>query len=320
MSAALDPGVALSSRDPDIAGPELVRRDMRLLLVSNDAMRARRRPLAVFVYYLYQLVLSLLLAWPVSRALAHVFGGNPRGDAVLFDPGGWALLALRPSYERAAPALSMALLLVVLLGSVLGLVPLAGLLVFISHVTPDTRAPRPRHLVPYVVGTFKPLAQLLVLGWALELALVAVAAWSFGAVRAAAEPRWGDARAGQLGALALLVVLSALAVVAVLHDLARAGAVRYRTGTLGALRAGLLTLRRAPLRVLWSWAWRGGASLVLVGLAASVVPHLGSSGAASVAAIAGLHQLVVAFRAALRASWLARALRAVDAHGERRAR
>jgi len=320
LSAAVDSGLVISSRGPDTAGPESVRRDTRLLLVSNDAMRARRRPLAVLAYYIYQLALSLVLAWPVSRALGGIFGGHPRGDAVLFDPGGWALLALRTPYDRASPAIAGLVTLVVVLGSVLGLVPLAALLTSISHVTPETRTPRPRHLAPYVVATFKPLAQLLAVGWALELSLAAVAWWSFGAVRDAAEPRWGDARADQLGALVCALVLALVAIVAVLHDLARAGAVRYRSGTLGAIRAALLTMRRAPVRVLWSWTWRGGASLALIGLVALVVPSLGSRGAASVVAIALLHQLVIAARTGLRASWLARTLRAVDTHGTRRAR
>jgi hypothetical protein len=315
-----DHALVVSSRGPDTAGPESVRKDTRLLLVSNDAMRARRRPIAIFAYYIYQLALSLLVAWPVSRALAGVFAGHPHGDAVLFDPGGWALLAIRTSYDRASPAISGLLLLVVVFGSVLGVVPLAALLTSLSHVTPETRAPRPRHLAPYVVATFRPLAKLLAMGSALELVLLAIAWWAFGAAREAAEPRWGDARADQLGALALAFVLLLLGLAAVLHDLARAGSVRFRTGALGAIRAALLTLRRAPGRVTWSWTWRALAQLAIVAVVALVVPHLGTRGAASVLAIAILHQLVMAARTALRASWLARALRAVDAHGSARSR
>jgi hypothetical protein len=306
--------------DSVMSGPESVRKDTRLLLVSNDAMRARRRPLTVLVYYTYQLALSALLAWPASRALAKVFGGHPRGDGVLFDAGGWALLAIRTPYGRVSPAVSGALLLATVLGAVLGLVPLAALLTSISHATPDARAPRPRHLAPYVVATFQPLLKLLAIGSALELSLLAIAAWSFGAVRDAAEPRWGDARADQIGALCCALVLLLAAVVSVLHDVARAAAVRFRSGALAAVRSALLTVRRSPVRVLWSWAWRAGASVVAVALIALVVPHLGARGVASVLAIGLLHQLVVIARTSLRASWLARALRAVDAAGGRRLR
>ena len=132
-----------------------MRKDTRLLLVSNDAMRARRRPVAIFAYYIYQLAVSLVVAWPVSRALAAAFGGHPRGDAVLFDDGGWALAraALRLG-ARVARVLWLCSSLVTLFGAVVGLVPLSALLTSISHATPDTRAPRPRHLAPYVVATF----------------------------------------------------------------------------------------------------------------------------------------------------------------------
>jgi hypothetical protein len=295
-----------------LSGPESVRRDTRLLLVSNDAMRARRRPLALLVYYLYQLAISLFVAWPIARGLGIAFGGHPRGDSVLFDDGGWALLALRTAWERASPAVSGLLLLAVVGGAVLGLVPVAAVLASLSHATPETRAPRPRHLAPYVVAAFRPLLILLAVGSALELALGAVGLWAFGATREALENR-GAARADEIAVLAAGFVLLVVSIVVVLHDLARAAVVRYRTGAWPAVRAALKTLRHGTLRVWWSWAWRGLASLVLMGLVMWALPFFGSHGTKSLVAIALLHQVVVASRVALRTSWLARALRAVDA-------
>lgn len=310
----------VSSRGPDTAGPESIRKDTRLLLVSNDAMRARRRPIAIFAYYIYQLAVSLLVAWPLSQALAAAFGGHPRGDAVLFDEGSWALLAARSAWDRASPAITGALLLAIVLGAVLGLVPLSALLTSISHATPETRAPRPRHLAPYVVASFPPLVSLLALGSAIELVLLAVSAWAFGAVRDSLEPRYGDPRADQIGVVVLLLLLLVVAAVYVVHDLARAAVIRYRAGAIGALRSALLTFRRAPFRMLWSWAWRGSISLALVVLVALVVPHLGDRGMRSILAIGAIHQLVVLARTGLRASWLARALRGVDRFGSKRGR
>jgi hypothetical protein len=295
-----------------VSGPESVRRDTRLLLVSNDAMRARRRPLAILAYYVYQLALSALVAWPVARGLGALFAGHPRGDSVLFDDGGWALLALRTAWDRLSPAVSSLLLLVVVGGAVVGLAPLSALLASISHAAPDMRAPRPRHLAPYVVATFRTLLFLLAIGSALELALLAVAMWAFGATRDALQTRSGDARADEIGVLACVLVLFIASVVSVLHDLARASAVRYRGTTIMAVRGALATMRRSPLRVWWSWAWRALASLALFVVVAWTIPRF-SSRALSLVAIALLHQLVALARVALRASWLARALRAVDA-------
>jgi len=318
-----DPILVPSSRGPisgiDTSGPESVRKDTRLLLVSNDAMRARRRPVALFVYYMYQLALALVVAWPVSRGLARAFGGHPRGDSVLFDDGGWAILALRSAWERVSPAFFALLAIVAIFGAVLGLVPLSALLTSISHATPDTRAPRPRHLAPYVIATFAPLTWIFALGAALELALSAVALWTFGAVGEAVRARTSDPRADQIAVLACFIVLMFAGAACVVHDLARAALVRHRTGAFGAIRAALVTFRRMP-RVAWSWAWRGGVSIAVVIVVAAIVPRLGTKGAASLIVIALLHQVVALARTALRASWLARALRAVDAAPRSRTR
>ena len=355
----------LVSSRPDVSGPESVRRDTRLLLVSNDAMRARRRPGAVIIVYLFQLVLSFVVAWPVSRGLAATFSGHPRGDSVLFDDGGWALLALRTAYDRATPSIWGLVVLVTLVGAVVGLVPLAALLTSISHATPDLRAPRPRHLAPYVVLVMRPLVTMQAMGSALELALLAVAAWAFGFVRESLQPRFGDARADQIAVLACAVTLLAAGAASVVHDLARAAAVRFRAGTFAAIRSALVTFRHKPVRIFWSWAWRGLASLVLVIIVAWLVPHLsalravvppaadphlsalravvppaadpqfsalravvppaadpqfGPRATASLVAIALIHQLVALARVSLRASWLARALRAVDSDAAERRR
>jgi hypothetical protein len=313
MPASFD--AIVSSKSPDTSGPESVRKDTRLLLVSNDAMRARRRPVAVVALYIYQLVVSLVVAYPVSRALASAFSGHPRGDAVLFDDGAWALLALRPAWDKASPAFFGLLFIVTIVSAVAGLVPLSALLTSISHATPDMRAPRLRHLAPYVVATFAPMVYLLAIGSALELALLAVAAFAFGATREALEPKYGDARADQIAALACFAVLFVTAIAAVLHDLSRAALVRYRAGTFAAIRAALGTFRRVAFRVLWSWTWRAFAALALVIGVAALVPRFGARGFVVVAL---LHQLVAIARVSLRASWLARALRAVDAHAHRK--
>ncbi len=279
-------------------------------------MRARRRPFAVMALYAFQLVLSLIIAWPIARGLAAAFGGHPRGDAVLFDDGGWALLTLRSAYDRGSPSVWALLTIVTLFGAVVSLVPLAGVLTSISHATPELAAPRPKHLAPYIVVTFRPLLYMLAMGTALELALIAVAAWVFGAVREGLQARYGDARADQLAVISCGIVLLFACAAAVVHDLARAAVVRFRSSTFSAIRVALVTFKRGPLRVFWSWAWRAIASLALVGVVALFVPRFGARpnmAFGSIAAIGLIHQLVVIARVSLRASWLARALRAVDA-------
>jgi hypothetical protein len=302
---------AVSSRAPDTSGPESVRKDTRLLLVSNDAMRARRRPRAVLWLYVYQLAVAFLVAWPISRALGAAFAGHPRGSAVLFDDGGWALLALRHAYEHASPGFMALLACAVVGGAAAGIVPLASLLVSISHATPQLGAPRARHLAPYVVVAFQPMAILLVLSSLLEIALLLVAFRVSSSVSDALSPSSGDARGDLFGVAAGLLVAALAMLVGVLHDLARAALARFRVGVRGAVRHALLTLRRAPFRLVWSWAWRGIAGWLAVAVVATFAARLGASTMTLVVLVL-LHQAAAVARVMFRASWLARALRAVD--------
>jgi hypothetical protein len=234
---------------------------------------------------------------------------------VLFDDGGWALLALRAPWQHVQPGVSNLVVLVVASGAVFGLVPLSALLTSISHATPDMRAPRARHLAPYIVATFPTLLYLLALGTALELALLGLSMWAFGATREALQPKYGDSRADQIAVLAGLGALLVTSVVSVVHDLARAAAARFRGTTWRSVRAALVTMRRGFFRVWWSWAWRALASALLVVVVAWLVPRFGSHSSTTkgVLVIAIIHQTVALARSGLRASWLARALRAVDA-------
>jgi len=309
LPVSIDP--AVSSRAPDTSGPESVRKDTRLLLVSNDAMRARRRPRAVLWLYLFQLAVAFLVAWPISRALGAAFAGHPRGSSVLFDDGGWALLALRHAFERGSPALMALLVCGVVGGAALGLVPLVSLLVSISHATPQLGAPRARHLAPYVAAAFGPMAILLVLASSLEVALLLVAMRVSSSVSDAMTARSGDVRADLYGVAAGALVALLAMLVGVLHDLARAALARFRFGVRAAVRHALLTLRRSPIRLVWSWAWRGLAGWVAVGVVAGFASRLGTT-APTLLVLVLLHQATALARVMFRASWLARALRAVD--------
>ncbi len=300
-----------SSRGPDVGGPESVRKGTRLVLLANHAMRARRRPRAILVLYAYQTILALLVAWPVASAVGATYGSHPRGDAVLFDPGGYNLLAfVRASQSAITPLFTLALV-VVAFGALLGLVPLIALITSIAHTTPDVRAPRARHVAPYVMATFAPMTILLVAAGALELAVLVVGLVAFGAVRQSLATSAGEAHADQIAAVVLVLFLLALAAVGVVHDLARAALVRFRASVLQALRAALVTYLKRPWRLLWSWGWRSGSGWLAVTLVALLAARLGASTAALVALVC-LHQLVAAARVGLRASWLAEALRSVD--------
>ena len=81
------------------------------------------------------------------------------------------------------------------------------------------------------------------------------------------------------------------------------------------MRSGFKAFRKQKLAVFWSWAWRALVGVLLLGGSALASARLGGRPGVALAVLAVLHQLLVLVRVALRTSWLARALRAVDADG-----
>ena len=137
------------SRAASLGNPESVRAGTRLVLLANHAVRARRRPLAVLAFALYQAAVGCLVAWPIAKTVSATFGRNPHGDAALFEEGGYALADWLRNSEDALAALTSVAVPVFIAGSLVGLVPIISLFASIAHTTPDLRTPRARHLAPY---------------------------------------------------------------------------------------------------------------------------------------------------------------------------
>jgi hypothetical protein len=281
------------------------------VLLANAAMRARRRPLAIAFVWLSQAAVALAFAWPMAGFARESYGASPNGDAALFAEGGLALGDLVRK-GGAQPALSSAVVLLVV-GAVVGLVPLGALLASVAHTTPARGAPPLRRALQRAVEALGPMLVLLVLGALLQGALLALAVGAGQKLSAARAAAAGDRNADELGLALSGMLLVPVAATGVVHDLARAAVVRYRIGAFDALRIGLKTFAATPLSLAWSWAWRALVALVPVLAAAAVAARLGGRGGGALVALFGVHQAVLLARAALRASWLARALRAVDA-------
>lgn len=284
----------------------------RLVLLANKSMRARRRPGAIAAVYLWQLAAGAVLAAPAASVVRATWSSHPDGDGPLFADGGLELLEMVMRPDRAGAAISSHVTLLSVAFWLASVLPLSFLLFSIAHTTADVRAPRAKQLLPRVVQTVIPMLALLGMATTAMLVTGGLGVWLGAAAMSKLEASLGEARGDQLGALAFVVLLAPAASVGVVHDLARAAVVRFRMGPLDAVRVGAKTFVRQPARLLWSWAWRALAGLAPVVLAALVATRLGGRAGAALAALFVLHQLVVASRVALRASWLARALRAVD--------
>jgi hypothetical protein len=283
-----------------------------LVLLTTQGMRARRHPGLVALLWAWETVLALLAAWPAASLVDTAYGNGPAGDGTLWTPGARALLDFLLRNRPGVHAIGEGALAVLLVGAVLGLVPLASTLTVIAFASRDRRPVGFLRALNEGVRLFPAMALLLVAARAVQAITL-----GFGLVAGSVIEAWvhtglGEARAQQLQALVLLAFLGLASAVGVGHDLARAAVVRFKVGGGRAILLGTRTLRIGRLSVWWSWAWRAAAALIPILAAAWVTGRLGGRPGGAVFVVFLFHQLVVVARVALHTSWLARAVRIVD--------
>ncbi len=293
--------------------------DDGLVLLANASMRARARPLAIAVLWIWTTVSAALLAWPVIAVVRAAYGDHPYGDAPLWNRGGFELIDLFVNARFATTAVIGSATAVFLASAVLGLLPTAALLASIAFSTRDLHAPPLREIGVRALRAFRPMALLFVLAGLFEGALVGAGLILGAIAESAFATRLGEARAEQISWIVYALFAALVAFVGVVTDLARAAIVRFRVRGVPAIRLALNAARRAPALAFWSWAWRALAAAALVAIGALVADRVDGRGGMALLALAVLHQVIVVTRIALRASWLAKALRVVDdAHRVRR--
>lgn len=269
--------------------------------------RARRRPGVLLFYFVYRALVAGALALPLAYAVGAVMGHQPEGDARLFEPTGMVLLDVLAHLEATRPALTMQAALVMGCAAILGLGPLLILMVALA-AEPSVGLRRVLRRCVTLLGTFSLLYGLasmatvglgaLTVGF-LDLALGRVA-WS--------GPENRDV--AHAGALALGGVVALL--FGVFHDVARAIAVRRGFGLYDTVACTLRLVKKRGLTVLGTYLVRAlPAALVVLGtlVATANAPRI-SSTSVGLALLAGQAALLVAV--ALRASWLAAAMRLSD--------
>ncbi|HWL88393.1 MAG TPA: hypothetical protein VNO21_21470, partial [Polyangiaceae bacterium] len=99
-----------------------------LVLLVNDAMRARHRPRMILLVWAWEAIWAFGMVWPIARLVAQTYGDHPDGDGVLFRAGSLELADFLVNVRSAAPALAGHLAVLLPAGIALGLVPLAALL------------------------------------------------------------------------------------------------------------------------------------------------------------------------------------------------
>jgi hypothetical protein len=276
------------------------------------SIRARSRPWAVTGVWAWESALSLVGAVPAVALVRATYGRHPQGDAPLWDPGSLPLLGLLSREANGVRAATTSAALVLLLGSVVGLVPMAALMISISTATRGGRSIGGPRAAEGALRAFRPLALLLAVVWVAQGVVVAVALFLGAGTQSWANRSMGDALAQQMAIGLGAVILIAAVALGLVHDLARAAVVRFGVGTLSALTSGTKALWRAPIAVTWSWIWRALASVVPIVAVSLLADRIGGRGGIALFVLAALHQSVILSRVALRASWLAKAMRTVE--------
>lgn len=260
----------------------------------------------ILALYLIRLLLAWLLAAPVIGHVAEIAGARPSSDLALFEPGGLFLLE---AIRLGRPALAAELprtMWILLAAAYLGLVPLAALM---ASLTQRGRL-RLRELA---AASLRPLGAFsLLLGLALSAHAVLGGLTLF--VASALFTRLEEQNAALAQAAVLVTALLVAMAIGVAHDLARAHAVLREARVTEAVRAGIAALGARPLL---SWALRFVAGAALVAIAAWLSGLLGVKSPIAIAGVALVHQTTALGLVALRASWLAAALRVMEQRSSR---
>ena len=297
-----------------------------LLALPMNAIRARKRPGAIALLYLWELGFALLVATPVHAWARREWGSHPDGDALLWQPGGHALLAWIGDANAALPMVIRTAIVMLAVGAAFSQLPLGALFAALGFARDDEgRAPRSASALRAGINAFFPLVVVLAFLALTDLVVLGIGGAVASAANTGFERSLGDARSFQLHVvlLALFVLLSAF--IGVFFDLVRAaigreaGLASIRGSVHPAWNVMLRGLRvaitasksRGLLRAFAAWLARWSAGVVLLGVGWMASSFLGGMGGAAVVALFAIHQLVVLGRVALRASWLAHAMRLV---------
>ena len=288
-----------------------------LRVMRASEIHARRRPRAVVFMWLWELVGAVVVATPVQAWARAIWGRHPDGDAPIFRAGGQDLVAW--VLDRGL-ALSIVLRTTLLLFFVLALVaPLVTGALGASLVTAQgKRAPSAMSSLRLGLAAYFPLLVVGALATASEGLVLGVGALASSVVDHRLVSSLGDARSFLVRVAILAVFFAGVLVLGVVADLVRVATIRAvaldpEAATLTHLRRALAgavaTARRSLGRATIGWAWRAlvGCGLVVIG--GALGDAVGGRGGAVLFALFAAHQALIFGRAALRASWLANALR-----------
>jgi hypothetical protein len=283
-----------------------------LIPVETSSILARSRPRAILALWTWEATLGIVLGSSAASVASEAYGRHPDGDAPLFLPGALPLLDLvRHSLAAYGPLLSL-VVVIAAVAHLVGIVPSAAALSELAFSSPAGGAPRVRdtlaRAMAAVPASFTVCVLTLLAQAGLLLAGVLVA--SVQAPLSAAH--LGDPGGDRVTLAILGLTVVAATLVGVVGDLSRAAVVRHDATSIAAVRAALRVFAARPVALAWAYGWRAASSWLPVATGAVLAARLGGRGGLTLVVLAAFHQIVIVVRVAIRTSWMARSLRAVD--------
>lgn len=291
--------------------------------LEDRAIRARRRPIAVLFVWLWETVCAFLVATPVHAWAARVWGAHPDGDAALFRPGGHALLSWLGDDGAALAIVSRSTLLALLVFGIAGQLVTGALVASLATgVGPRRRGPPAAFCLRVGGASFFPLLGASALFGLVQASVLGLGLFVSSALDHALATGLGEARAFTVRLVVLACFAVAACAIGVVADFARVSIARAAALAIDERPSLGLALRRAlgasfaAARghlgsACLSWGIRTVASLALLVASARAGDLVGGRGGGALWVLFAVHQGVIFARAALRASWLANALRLV---------
>jgi hypothetical protein len=172
---------------------------------------------------------------------------------------------------------------------------------------------RASDLTAAAVRFFGRLSVLLVMA-TLGMAFAVVASFALAtALKTKVAPGLSDPAGDALVAGAWLLGAAVVAIIGVVHDLARAAVTHRDLGAVDGVRVAMRAVAVRPAAAFFGWAWRSATGAMLVGAAAMATAAVGTDRFVGLGAAVFVHQACVLGIVALRASWLACAIRLSEA-------
>jgi hypothetical protein len=103
------------------AGP-----DDDVIALATTSIRARSRPWTVAAVWAWESALALVASLPAVALVRAAYGSHPDADAPLWSPGSLPLLGLLSREANGVRAATTTAAVVLVIGAIAGLVPLAG--------------------------------------------------------------------------------------------------------------------------------------------------------------------------------------------------